>query len=448
MSRRADAKAVVCLLLGVFLFSGLSRVNTSFDSRWTVYIAMSLWRHGTTNLDDYRPRLRTEGYYAVECVSPEGTVLRGVNESCRGHYYNSFPVGGPVLTAPLVLALIGTLKATAPLFAHLHPANPVIAGFLQGDFDAGHALIEQEVASFLLAIAAVLIYFTARMFLSVRRAVLLSILFATATPAYSVAGRALWQHTPSMLLLSAIILMLLQAEKRPNLAGWAGIPVALSYTVRPTDALFVVIFTAYVAVRHREQLLRYLLFAAPIAAAFLAYNFSVYHALLSPYYRSPLDGFYPANWSRLAEALAGNLVSPSRGLFLYTPVFLFSIWSMVRCMWQTALSGWLRALAAIHWIAVSSYVVCWWAGACYGPRFFTDLTPVCVLFLIPFLAQWERLNRYTRGAFLGLAFLGLVLHLLGGWSQAVYEWNSSPMSIDAHPERNWDWRDPPFLRGV
>jgi hypothetical protein len=38
------------------------------------------------------------------------------------------------------------------------------------------------------------------------------------------------------------------------------------------------------------------------------------------------------------------------------------------------------------------------------------------------------------------------MHLRGGWSPAVYEWNVKPTDVDHHPERNWDWSDPPFLR--
>ena len=251
-----------------------------------------------------------------------------------------------------------------------------------------------EVASFLLAASAVMMYLIARRFLPVKRAVLLALLFALATSAYSVAGRAVWQHTPSMLLLTIIIYMLLRADTangasdathhpRPSLAGWAGLPVALAYTVRPTDSLFVVVFTLYVAVRHRRYLVYYLLAAAPVAAAFIAYDYSVYHALFSPYYRSDLIGFYPHNWPKMAMALAGNLISPSRGLLIFTPVFLFAILSMVGMKWKTPLAPWLAALALAHWIVVSSYVSNWWAGHSYGPRFFTDITPIFVLFLIP-----------------------------------------------------------------
>jgi hypothetical protein len=436
----------VLLFLGVYFFSGLSRVGTSFDSRWTVYIAMRLWHHGVTNLDEYSKVIRVSDYYAAQCVDASGHARVGPPETCEGHWYNSYPIGGPILETPLVLIAVGVMHALHPLIGGLHSSNPVIEGFLRDDYDAGHALIEMEVASLLLASATVVMYFIARRFLPVNRAVLLSLLFALATPAYSVAGRGLWQHTPSLLFLALIIYMLLRAEERPALAAWAGLPAALAYTCRPTDSLFVLIFTTYVAIRHRRYLGYYLLAAAPVAAIFLAYNLSIYHAILSPYYQSPLAGFYPSNWSKLATGLAGNLISPSRGLFVYTPVFLLAVWSMLRQKWETPLSPWLTALALIHWLAVSAYIESWWAGMCYGPRFFTDLTPVFVLFLIPYFKDWTALSRTLRSAFVALALISLAMSLRGGWSYAVYLWNVDPASVDRHPERNWEWSDPPFLR--
>jgi hypothetical protein len=446
-SHTAAWRVPLLLFLGVYLFSGLSRVNTSGDSRWSVYIAMSLWNHRDTNLDEYPDAIRSNDEYALECVASTGQVRTHVPE-CSGHWYNSYPIGGPVLAAPLVVAAVEVLRGARPLLSHFHISQPVINGFLHADYDVAHALIEEEVASFLMAASAVMMYFIALRFLPVVRSVWLALLFALATSAYSVAGRALWQHTPSMLLLTIIIYMLLRAEENPALAGWVGLPVALAYTVRPTDSLFVLVFTVYVAVRHRAYLLRYLLIALPVAAALIAYNESIYHSLLSPYYQTPLDGFLPRNWPRLGVGLAGNLISPSRGLFIYTPVFLFAIWNMIRRKWFAPIAPWLAALALAHWIAISAYVANWWAGQCYGPRFFTDLTPIFILFLIPYFENWTGLSRATRVAFITLALIGFAMHLRGGWSGAVYQWNVTPNDIDQHPDRNWDWSDPPFLRGL
>lgn len=436
----------IVLFFAIYFFSGLSRIGTSFDSRWTVYIAESIWNHRDTNLDEYRAAIESNKFYALECVDAAGHVRTGGPIACDGHWYDSYPIGGTLLTTPLVVAAVDVMRALHPLISGLHSSQPVIEGFLEGDFDAAHPLIEMEAASMLLAASAVMMFFIARLFLPRPRAVWLALLFGLATSAYSIAGRALWQHTPSMLLLTIVIYLLLRAQDRPALAGWAGLPVALAYTCRPTDALFVMIFTAYVVVRHRKYLGWYLLAAAQVATAFITYDFSIYHNVFSPYYRTDLIGFLPSNWPRMAVALAGNLVSPARGLLIFTPVFVFAIAAMIGRRWRTPLAPWLATLALAQWIIVSSYVSNWWAGHSYGPRFFTDVTPVFVLFLIPYLQDWNELARAARVAFVACALLGFAIHVRGGWSEAVIQWNTNPLNVDQHPERNWDWSDPPFLR--
>ena len=89
---------------------------------------------------------------------------------------------------------------------------------------------------------------------------------------------------------------------------------------------------------------------------------------------------------------------------------------MLRGKWRTPLASWLAALALLHWLVVSAYVQNWWAGDSYGPRFFTDLTPVFVLFLTPYFERWQLHPRTLRVTFAALALLGLAIHLRGGWS--------------------------------
>src|ERR1700689_1100725 len=76
----------LALLIGVYFFSGLSPIATSFDSRWNVYIAESLWNQRNTNLDEYAAVLGRDAYYALECVDAQGNVRAGPQEHCNGHW--------------------------------------------------------------------------------------------------------------------------------------------------------------------------------------------------------------------------------------------------------------------------------------------------------------------------------------------------------------------------
>lgn len=441
-------RTAALLLLGVFLACGLSRVTTSSDSRWSVFVALNLWRHQHTYLDDFESRLEGTFDYTIECIEADGTAHTGVVRPCNGRRYDRFPIGGPVLGTPLVIAQVAILRAAQPLLSRIHSPDPVIEGFLRGDAEVAHARIEMEGASFLVALASVFLYLIARGYLPERRAVALALLFALGTSAYSIGARALWGHTWSLVLIPLVILLLERAREKPALAIWAGFPVALCYTVRPTNSLLVVAITIYVALRQRRQLLGYLLAAAPVAAAFFAYNYSVYHSLFSPY---QMNHGELATLAVFFRSIACNLASPARGLFVFTPVFLFSMITLARSLsrkggWRSPLAPWLAGFCVAFLISVGIFGVEWWGGHTYGPRYLADLTPILVLALIPYLERWTDLRREVRWLFLALALVGLLIHLRGGWSGAVYEWNAHPNNVDQHTERVWDWRDPPWLR--
>jgi hypothetical protein len=269
------------------------------------------------DLNEYPDQMQAHDYYGVECVQRGVSVaLSQQAKGCKFRYYPHYPVGGPVLTSPLIVAL------QAIPFPLRSTGRPALEALIKGNLIEARATVEIIVASALVAATAVLLFFIAARSLPIISAASLAAIFAFATPAWSTASRALWQHTPSMLLITVAVFLLLEADRRPWLAAAAGIPVALSFTCRPTNALFVLVVTAYVFIRQRHHFARYLACAAPIAAMFFAYNWATYETLLSPYY-TQRPGF---NVTAFITAAAANLVSPCRGLFVFTPVALFSVY--------------------------------------------------------------------------------------------------------------------------
>jgi hypothetical protein len=51
-----------------------------------------------------------------------------------------------------------------------------------------------------------------------------------------------------------------------------------------------------------------------------------------------------------------------------------------------------------------------------------------------------------RVAFVALLIVSVWINSRGARSPATFAWNHDPVSVDAQPERLWDWSDPPFLR--
>ena len=420
MKRWAIPPAV---FLVVFAVHVLSEVKTSYDSRWSVYVAMSILAEGNTDLDEYEEVISNKGDYAIEKVN--------------GRKYDLFPVGTPLLAAPFVGAIDICYRA--------------VRGYgLRETLERGRtSSIERFIASVVVAACAVLVYAIAKARrLGVWKALLLVFLFAFCTSAWSVASRALWQHGPSMLMLTLALYLLLLAERRPNLVQFAALPLAFSYVVRPTNCVPAVILCTFVLLSYRRHFLRFVLWGMVVAVPFIVFNLVVYGRLLSVYYLPRRLVGSP----HVLEALAGNLVSPARGLFVYSPVLVFALLGVVfkiRSRRIDRLDGSLTAIILLHWLLISSFPH-WWAGASYGPRFFCDVIPFFVYLLIPVL---ERLRRPTRGwgvvlvsTFFLLTAMSFLVHFRGAMHASVWRWNATPIAVDQKPGRVWDWTDIPFLR--
>jgi hypothetical protein len=438
------------LLLVTFIVQALSPISTSFDSRWTIPTAISLLDRGDTNLDEYSALIAKDHDYSLECVNADGTLVR--EGLCQGHYYGWYPVAVPMLAAPVVFALrAAPVRLREWLTGPMLPAERT--AFLAGDFIRCKERVEVVAASFFVALTAVVVFLIGRLFLPDSYSAFLALIFAFATSAWSTASRALWQHGPSMLMLSIALYLLLRADEKPSLITFAALPVSFAYLVRPTNSLFVISVTIYIAMCHRRYLMRYLLCALPIAVAFVMYSESIYGRLLPSYFTfHKALPVLPREAGRVFTALAGVLVSPSRGLLIFTPIFLFSIWGMIwslRMRWRAPLSGYLIAVIIAQWLLLGVYFRDWMGGHCYGPRLFTDLTPFFIFFLIPVLLQVRESASWRRAplmVFMVLLCASVFIHSRGARSIQANGWNVVPSNVDEN--RAWEWRDPQFLRGL
>ena len=456
--RERSANAARWCAVGLFLATWAVHAAcpevTSFDSRWTVPIAVSLLERGDANIDEYSGLFEQERYAGVECVSREGVVRRGPPVRCNGHFYSQYPVAVPVLAAPLVWMVDRCLQMASPVTRPFtdpgrHPAREA---FFRRDLIAGRAVVELVLASLLVALTATVVFAIALEYLPPLPALAPAVVLAFGTSAWSTGSRALWQHGPSMLMLAVALLLLVRSRRRPGIAPWIALPLALAYTVRPTNAIPVAAITVLVLVRYPRSMPRFLLIAAPVAALFFGYNAAIYHRAFPPYYSMrPQAPTTAAAGASFLKALAGNLVSPSRGLFVFTPVLLaavYGMWLALRTRWNGGLSVCIAAILAAHWVTISLYTGFWWAGHSYGPRLFTDMLPFLCFFLIPAIGRWRErgARRVPAVLFALLLCFSAAVHGRAAVSTAVWRWNVEPVNVDAYPGRVWDWKDPQFLR--
>ncbi len=457
---RRDLVLVLLLIGFTFVVHALSPNATPFDSRWTVHTAMSVLKHGDTDLNEYENLLIADNFYGIECVFDNGRRIFPVTRATQcagGHYYHWYPVAVPLVAMPAIGAMDLTLSAGKPLFNIIaaHAPSPALQKFFQDDLIGASPVVEVLVASLIVALTTGLFYLVAREFVSRAGAAVLAGVLAFCTPAWSTASRALWQHGPSMLILTMALWLAVRARQDPRMIRFLGVPLSLGFYIRPTNAVPAVVFAIFVAVYYRRQLATFLLGVVPIALAFDFYNLDVYGTSLAPYSfvkRHNADGL--GLHDRLGEAFAGNLISPARGLFIYVPIALLALYGVfLRPREEQArrLRPYIGAIFVLHLALISSFET-WWGGDGYGPRFMTDILPMIVWFLIPVWQQAAdgfRERRYALGAaFAVLAVASFWINEQGATKWACYEWSTVPVEINDSQYRLWDWHDPAFLRGI
>ncbi len=416
------------IFLVVFIGYFKSEVITSFDSQWSIPTAMSLIKEGNANLDEYHELISRYDYYVIQVFDD--------------HFYTLYPIGVSLIAVPFVFVMDQVLARLISFNLEEYVKQTVPLG------------IELFIASFIVALTAMVIYLIARLFLKNTSSLLLVFIFAFCTSAWSTASRALWQHGPSMLMLTLTLYLVLSARNKPGLIQFVGLSLAFSYVIRPTNSLSVFLFTAFVLIQYKPYFLPYLFWVMTVGIPFLWFNLSVSHSFLPFYYLLP-QKLGPN--THFFEALAANLISPARGIFTFSPILLFSIYGVVlkikKGQFKT-LDKFLLSLLVLHGLSISllSPSRNWWAGHSFGPRLFSDVIPYFIYFLIPVLEHIPQLKSPKKpilaSIFLCFMVISFWIHYRGANDWNVYRWNQEPVNVDLHPERIWDWKDIQFLRGV
>ncbi len=409
---------VFVVTLGVYLVTPRSSQVYS-DSRWTIHLALSVIREGNLDLDEYKP-IMTPDDYAVFTY--------------QGHKYSLYPIGTPLLAIPLVFIYNLIDPNTFEMIARIHPVAQTI------------------IASVIVAVTSVLIYLIAKLSLNIKQSLFVAFIFSFCTSAWSTTSRALWQHGPSMLFLALALYLLVLSRNKPWIIQFASIPLAYSYVIRPSNALSIIFISFYIFIYHRKYFIRYVLWSLIIAVPFFLVNYLTFHTLLPDYYHSYGKFFFPT-----IERLIGPLISPARGLFIYTPVFLFVILGIVLKLRNfrynypvNMLDVTILGIIIAHCLLVSIWWM-WWGGYAIGPRMLTDIFPYLMYFLIPvvpLLTSTSAVKVPVRVGFIATLVFSFIMQLHGVTTDEVFAWNNIPTSIDTHQDRLWDWNDPPFLRGL
>ncbi|MEO8430677.1 MAG: hypothetical protein ABI592_04140 [Acidobacteriota bacterium] len=300
-------------------------------------------------------------------------------------------------------------------------------------------LERQELLSLLTASAiaalSVLCVYLALLELKTTRAAAIRFAFAYAfgTCVWSVASRGLWQHGPATLFLSAGLWLVCRRNGKG--AGWAGAAMALAVLCRPSALLLAAPLAAAFAWRRPGRLLRMALGAAIPAALHVGYCAAYLGTPWSSGFWNPFPEV--SNFSgKPLPGLAGLLVSPSRGLLVFSPFLLFAIPGILRGLRSRDRRALTIAMASgcAATIGLYAFWTTWWAGHSFGYRFLIELTPFLTV-LAAF--WWEESSRAGRTVFRILLAWSVYVQFLG----AEIHPSGFNELLDKDPGVLWSLRD-------
>ena len=380
------AATLLCLVLFLLLVSN-GRPIESGDTRANARVAASLALQGNFDLDEYP---EVEFPFAHEV---------------NGHRVSVYPVLSAVLAAPVFLA--------CRLFFGLD--------------DTGIALAGKFAASLFSALAATVLFCAIGRRHPSADARFAAVVFALGSCVWST-SQALWQHPAALLFLAGAVLFVLKAEHDEVWAGRAGLPLALTLAARHADVALVGVLALAIAARWPRRIPSLVAWGLAPVLFVLAYQWA--------YFGSPVKHGFSGSLGRFStpwgEGHLGLLVSPAKGLIVFTPIVLVALLGLVRALrrgerWLTLALG---AAVLAHFALMGRWGD-WHGGQSFGPRLMTDALPLMFLFLPEGIAV-------AGGWGAALAMFGIGVQLLGAFAddgrwERLYQRPSAP----GHPEL-WD----------
>ncbi|MBZ0255888.1 hypothetical protein K8I31_07480 [bacterium] len=397
------------------------RELSSGDTTCTKFTAIFLSKSGTIYLD------------SMQDYFPYNELPYFLSEK-NGHIVSNYPIFPAVMATPFYAPFVW--------MGLIRPGE----GNLVWDY------ISKLCASTYTSLSVLFLYLTFKRLLNVKSAFILAFAYAFGTAAWPIASQSVWQHTGAIFWWSVCFYATVRADESCEAGRWKWLMLAgtaagctvLCRIIHLTSAGF---YAAVILWRYRKSAIAFLAPCGLLTALLITYNYSFFQTwngglenVLAE--RWTLDRVKGGVWSTpLLEGLAGVLISPSRGVFAFSPFLLFSVPGLYLLWKQTGQQwGTLRYMFPIPvgLMCVFGKYIVWWGGIMhYGPRYQVDAYPFIMLCLA---AAWPEIEkrRWLMTAFICLLIYSIWVQWVGAFCFPG-NWAVWPESLSDDKARLWYW---------
>jgi hypothetical protein len=369
----------------------------SEDTLPTMFLPLSIIKKGNLYLDDYYPMLVSRYPHP-----DDKSYLRGLTpfylKKVGNHYLSAFPIMTAVVAAPIYfLPVIVGMPATWE--------NVIFLSHLS--------------SSLIVALAGYFLYRLLKKHTSLpeHQALLVTGIYLFGTINYALISQSMWQHGTVQLFLLLAIYFFMEALQKPSACNYfiSGLTGGLAILSRPTAVLAFLLLFLLLTVRNRVTKIEFiklnsiLAFGFALCALFfLWYNQTYYLDISNQGYSSQLL----TSWqSPFPISLIGVWLSPSKGILVYSPIFIFSLIGFVLSFKKRdTVYLTFGLIFFLHTLAISLWKH-WYGGWSFGYRMSSDVLPFIVLLLVPFLES--PLYNKLKSWFIAALVVSVSIQVLG-----------------------------------
>jgi hypothetical protein len=435
---------LLIFLTCIYVYLANGETISSTDNASSSVLAFNWLENHSLNFDIFR-----DGYfYRTDTKHGANGIPHFFVESANGHLSSTYPIGNVILTFPLYFLFFVGIRI-AEFYQNFILGNSVdFLRLTDPTFEETLQQYQKLAAVGVASLSTVIFYYANRLKFSGTIAILSTFIFAFATSTWMTGSQGLWQHGSSNLAVLCIIFCLLKANRtqgknRKILLVLTGVFCGLLPGIRSTSLLYSMAAIVYAFWMYRREAF-YLLLGLPsllISASWNIYyfGFGLSKLVIGGYSRydaqdaSFTDSYYQWTVQQFIQGFSGLMFSPSRGILVFTPVSLLAI-PGVRQIWkwrsgkdEALFLG--MALAAFGIFFQYCFFRVWTGGACYGPRYLTDVLPIICFLMSYCLASW--VEKWNQGQ---LKFTIPKLVILTG----LIAFSTFTQAVGAFGSTDWD----------
>ncbi|OGD97556.1 hypothetical protein A3A49_02895 [Candidatus Curtissbacteria bacterium RIFCSPLOWO2_01_FULL_38_11b] len=393
--------AYICFFF-TFFFIGILYARTNTDAIVATLLPVSL--------------IRGNGF-DLKKISPISTIIlpSKVDDNKlpyyiiekNNHQFSTFPVFSSILAVPIYF--FPTIIKNITL-ENLENHKSLI--FSLGKISA----------SIFSAISISFVFLSSSALTRYKKALILTVLYALGTSTLSISSQTLWQHATSQMFLAITMYFFIKGQKQKNKLPFCGLFLGLATLSRFTNLIIALTFFVYMILFEKRSLIGFLKYSILPLLFFIWYQLTYPGGLF--FYKYEAIGEIAKFNNSFLEGFFGLLIAPNKGLLIYSPFFLFSIWGT--CIaWKEKNKPliFFSVLSLIYITFIAKWNV-WHGSWSYGPRMLADITPILTILIAPVVNNTKIYKHIMfKLVFFSAALVSVFVHFLGA-SVADFSWYS------------------------